>query len=353
VSPSLLAAAAASVPAGAPADFILGTTKPDATNTGLVSPTTTTDNTSALTIGAGSDITDTLFNGNVLVTGQRKFYNCRFRGKTTNTSQNIIRTDPSIPDGDFAEFERCQIDNRWFPTNGGNGGHGGIRGPKFKTTRCDISGAADGLGMLAPGFCYDYGSYIHGLWFTSPNSEHLTDGSHCDGAQGHGQPLDTIEFYGTNFDATLDDTLTNSQAGNDPVYSGTSLIEGNPWHTNVDPTFYLDRADAQGFEYVPWGTSAILFGYLTSSTLDNVWIHDGWVNGGSLAAINLDNRWVDSNTSNLKIERMRLGTTVRDSTGGRPYFIICKNTLTFASLTDNVYEDTGLPILAPNLRRSG
>lgn len=324
--------------------FVLGVTKPDDTNTGIDGPTTSTDNSADITLGAGTPIHRVLFNGNVRFTAPRQLVNCRIRGKTSTTSQNTARIDQTITGG-YVELERCTLDNRYHPTNGGNGGHGGIRGPYLKTTRCNISGGHDGIGLLSPGFVYSYGDYIHDLWFSSPDSQHTTDGSHCDGIQGHGQSLDTIEVYGSNIEGLLNNSLPNAQGGFSPAYSGSALVSGHPWFDA-----YETERTAQGHpDDVPWGTSGILFGYTAGARLDNLWIHDGWITGGGYACINFDPRWVASNTSNLVIERMRVGALTRDQSGGRPWLVICKNTLPI-TIADNVNEDDDTP---NNSRRNG
>ncbi len=356
MSPSFLAAAASSTPNDAPADFILGETKPNASNTGLVSPTTTTDNTAAITLTAGSVVENVLFNGNVLFGDDDiHMYNCRIRGKTSNTTQNITRNTTAGITG--ITLERCQLDNRWWPSdNAANGAHGGIQGASMTLTRCDISGACDGVMLIGPGNVNLLGNYIHGQWFFSPDNNHLGDGTHSDGIQGTGSTMTNILIEGNTIESLLDPTLPNSQAIIDPVYSGSNLIAGNPWHTNVTPTFYEQRAADQGlgFGNTLWGTSAILFGRSGTATLSNLNITKNWLDGGSYAAINLDNGWTNSTATNIDITDNRLGPHVRDQTGGRPYLLICSSSLTTQlTLSGNVYEDTGLPITGSNLRRNG
>lgn len=325
--------------------FVIGTTKPNASNTGLYAPTTSTVTAADTTYStAGQTITNTLFTGNINVTAANvTFENCEFRGKSTTTSNHIVRVNSSTQSG--ATFTRCKFVHAFHPsTDGADGAHGGIMGHNVTLTRCDISGGADGIGMATASTGTTLqnvtveGCYIHDLWFFSPNRDH-SDGNHCDGIQGH-KALNDVSIIGNTIEGLLDDTLDNSQAGITPVTDGSgNLISGNLWYTEFP--------DWQGYAYPPWATSAILLGRTgAGGGLTNVTIDRNWLNGGGYAAINLNNGYTDSNCANVVITNNRVGATLRDG-----YLLICSSSLSAdLTFTGNVLEATGA---AANSRRNG
>lgn len=326
-----------------PVAFTLGVTKPDATNTGLVSATTSVNSAADTTFSTnGQVVTDTRFDGNINVTGDNvSFYNCWFRGKETTTGNNIVRANDAGQTG--AIFERCLFENKWFPSdNAANGAHGGIQCHDTTLIRCEIKSATDGIGIVAPGNVTAQGCYIHGLWFFSPDSGHLTDGTHCDGIQGHGGTIGSVVIEGCTIEGLLNDALPNSQASIDPVYSGSNLIAGNSW--KVD---FFDDWDGI-YDFPPWGTSAILFG---GTAVNSLSIINNWLDGGGYAAINLNNNITDASSSAVVITGNRIGPNVRDKTGGNGYVLINSSSLSSdLTLSGNTNEVGGA---ANNTRRNG
>lgn len=319
--------------------FTLGTTKPNASNTGLIAPTTSIISTADVTYSTPNQVIENvLFLGNVRVTATNvRFYNCEFLGKNSTTSNHIVRANDVAQAG--VVFERCKFSSRYLPdTDGSLGAHGGVMGHNMTFIRCDFSGACDGIGIVGSNVLVQ-GCYFHDFWFTSPNADHLTDGNHCDGIQGHGMSMSNITIDGCTIEGLVDDSLPNSQAQFPPVYSGANLISGNSWYDDFPHwSAYTD------FDYPPWATSAVLFGYSGTPTLSNLTITRNWLDGGGYAAINLSPSWVNGNATNIVVTNNRLGAHQRDG-----YLLICKNTLT-VTLTGNTYEADGT---AANTRRNG
>lgn len=321
-----------------PNDFVLGTTKPVAANTGLVSPTTSTVSGADVSYGVnGQVVSDTLFLVNVNVTADFVyFFNCEFQGKVTTTANNIVRANAAGQNG--AVFERCKFANRFFPsTDGTAGAHGSLQAHDVTLIRCDMSQAADGLGIITPGGVTAQGCYMHDHWFFSPNSDHLNDGNHCDGVQCHAGVISNVLLEGCNIEGIVDDTLPNSQAGIDPIYSGTTLVGGNSWKAD-----YFSAWDGI-YPYPPWATSAVLAG---GSGLVNWQLIDGWLDGGGYACVNLGPGITDATSSGIVITGNRVGSRNRDkaSNGGRSWLLICSSSLS-ADLTvsGNTNEDDGTP----------
>lgn len=315
--------------------FVLGSVKPTAVNTGLITPTTDTITAADTTFSTpGQVITNTRINGNInLAAANIRFENCDIRGKLTTTANHIARANNAAQTG--AYFYRCKIQNDFHPsTDGADGAHGGVMGKSMTLERCDISGGTDGIGIVGSSVSV-LGCYIHGLWFFSPNSDHPSDGNHCDAIQCH-MGVSNVNIYGSTLEGLLDDTLEHSQAGIPPTYSGGTLVSGNSW--------YYDYPDWQGYDYPPWGTSTILFGYASPFSLTNINIEKNWIDGGGYACININSNWTNANTSNIVIKDNRVGAHNRDG-----YLVICNSGLSM-TLTGNVNEVDGT---ANNSRRNG
>jgi hypothetical protein len=327
---------------GEPVDpFVLGVTKPGPSNTGLTGPTTSVQSSDVTFSTADQTITDTRFDGNVRVAANNiTFQNCHFRGRASNTANNIVRANDAGVTG--TRFERCLFDNRWFPSDvGTNGAHGAIQCHNTTLVRCELRGAVDGVGILAPGAVTVEGCYIHGHWFFSPDGNHA-DGSHADGIQGHGGTISNVLIEGCTIEGLLDGTLPNSQAGIPPTYDNGVLVAGHGWYTT-----YFSLWDGI-YDWVPWATSAVLFG---GSSIHNVQILNNWLDGGGYAAINLNNQINNSSSSDVVITGNRVGATVRDKSGGRSWLLICSSSLTTAlTLSGNVNADDGT---TNNSRRNG
>jgi hypothetical protein len=274
------------------------------------------------------------------------FDNCDFAGKNVPTGNHFCRALYTTPNAaKVTTFNRCKFYPRyWDAADGADGPRGGIMGTKMVINRCDISGLTDGLGFAAqsatPTDITLTGNYIHDLWFTSPDSEHTSDGSHADGAQGH-QFLQNLTIRGNTIEGIVLDTLANSQAQYPPVYSGSTLIDGNGWYND-----YFSQWNGI-YAYPLWATSALLFGRSgTGGGLTNVVIDQNWLDGGGYAMININPGYTNANSSGIQITNNRIGARNRDG-----YVLICSSSLTSAlTFTGNVYEATGTPA---NTRRNG
>lgn len=303
----------------------------------------------------GESITNTEFWGNFSrqnLTGY--FYDCIFRGRITNTANNIVRANHASQSG--AIFERCTFENRWFPSdNASNGAHGCIQCHDTTLIRCDMSHAADSLGIIVPGNVTAEGCLMHDHWFFSPDSNHLTDGTHCDGVQSHGGgTIANVDLWGCDIQGLVDPFLPNSQANIPPVRPGGNLTAGNAWYTDYfnnwnggviggGPHNYPTHA------YPPWGTSAVLNGYGGGTPILTNWrIRDGWLNGGGLAMVNIAPQYNGSNVNGYEITGNRIGSIGRDRNpaDGRPYVCIRGSALGSSGelvISGNVNEDDGTP----------
>lgn len=339
-----------------PGPFTYGTTRPvSGVNAGYVTSPTSQNTNADTTYSGGETITDTEFLGNINVTSgiPTYFYNCLFRGKITNTANNLVRTNNVAQSG--AVFERCTFDNRWFPNdNASNGAHGCLQGHDVTLIRCDMMHAADGLGIVAPGNVTAWGCVMHDHWFFSPDANHLADGTHVDGVQGHGGVIGNVDLWGCDIQGLGDPTLPNSQLDVAPVFSGGTLIAGNAWRTAYAANWTGGPIPSSAFfypvhTYPPWGTSAVLFGHGSSGTqsLTNIRIRQGWLNGGGLAMINIAPGFDDSKVNSFEITDNRVGPIGRDRqpSNGKPYLVIRNSALTSAKLTvsGNYNEDDGTP----------
>lgn len=329
--------------------FTLGTTKPDATNTGRYAPTTTTVTAAETSYTvAGATIRDTLFLGNINVAAANiTFENCEFRGRPSNTANHIVRVNNAAQSG--AVFNRCTFVNDYHPSDTGlNGAHGAIMGHRYTLNRCDLSYGCDGAAGATAStstLLQDItiqGCYIHDLWYTSPGGPG-NDGNHCDGFQAH-KRASNLTFIGNTIEGIVLDTIDHSEAQYPPVYNGSgTLTSGNPWYDDYPSWVGV-------YDYPLWATSAIgLFCPTTDPGLTNITIDRNWLDGGGLAVINLDPDHTSSNSSNIVITNNRMGRRNRDG-----YFLIRKSTLaSVITLSGNVYENTGQAIPAAALTRNG
>lgn len=330
--------------------FILGTTKPDETNVGLFRPTTSVVSTADFVASTpGQTFVDVRFDGNVSVQAPNvKFYNCHFRGKMATGGHHIVRTNHAGHTGG-AYFERCLFDNRWFPsTNAADGAHGGIMCRDTTLVRCEIRHATDGVGIVGGGNVTMLGCWIHSLWYFSPDSYHMKDGTHADGMESHPQESKSnIIIRGCRIEGLVDHTLPNAQSGIPPTFDGNGdLIGGYAYyHTHFDE--WNGKYDAP-----PWGTSALLFSRSGTNTLTDVVIDSNWLSGGWLAVINISPGFTDAYASGIEITNNRIGNVTRDRhSSGLPYLVICSTSLQNGiTISGNVMEHDGTP---NNLRRTG
>lgn len=316
--------------------------KRTADNTGLFRATTATVTAADTTYStAGQIIMDTRFEGNVKVTADDVwFINCEGVGKNSTTANHAFRVhwDTATSGGGFV---RCKLGpSQYLPSSDANdGAQGAVMGRNMTLLYCDISGFCDGIGLAASSGSitdvFAHGNYIHDLWYSSPNSNHLTDGNHCDGVQGSTAGLSDVTFSYNTIKGLCNPALSNSQLQYPPVFSGSDLVSGNPWYTT-----YASLWNTL-YGYPPWGTAALGF-YRISGGLVNLYIIENWLDGGGYACVNIEDTFVDSNCQDVALINNKTGPNTRDKTSGLSYLLICGSGLSGdLTVTGNTDELTG------------
>lgn len=339
-----------------PDDFVLGVTKPDEFNSGLVTTTgltTISVDTEYGTAYNGQTISNTIFNGLVRVSGINiGFLNCWFRGRNSAGLNYVCRCNDNsgtrFQSG--AYFERCLFESQYYhPTDADQGATGGLMGHKYTAYRCEFFGTCDGLGMsnTAGGISQDVniiGSYVHDLYFQSPSTGHPTDGSHVDAFQTHGGTMNNVLVQGSNLVGLCKAGIGNSQLEFPAVTSGPNLLSGNREYNN---SFSLWNGI---YPNPPWATTtaAVLAG---GTSINNYRIIDGWLDGGSYACVNLQPGLTSANSSAVEVSGNRIGANTRDKLSGRSYVVIRGAGLaSVLTVSGNTNENDGTP---NNLVRNG
>lgn len=216
--------------------FVLGTTKPDATNTGYESGTTFTTISNDLTITANGTIYENVqfMGGKVYVQAKNvTFRNCWFRGQQI---ANTI-TDPLVRcHWDSVQnllFDRCTFGSAsqvgWPDA--------GILGWNFTVNRCDISRVSDGIRNINSdteanlGNITVQGSYIHDLMYVTPSSDGPDNQTHNDCIQLVGGS--NIQIKGNALHAYVDRSLGKAGQAGIPLLNATDPsgqpVTGDPY----------------------------------------------------------------------------------------------------------------------------
>jgi hypothetical protein len=303
--------------------LVVGTYKPDATNTGLLGDPArplTVVNGDYTASTAGAAIKDLEIRGRLIVTAANVTVdNCWVRGPATwpdadsglvlcsNPSLNLVLRDcllqPQTPD------ERID----------------GIRYNGYTAIRCRILQVVDGLAMFSTSAgavnAYAYGCWIGPLTKFYPDAVH-TDGTHNDGVQLQGGS--TAVIRGCRIDGTIDQTTGN-----------TGGLNTNPGGAAKSPVCRQINAVIQ----------------LNANTgpLAGVTIEDNWLYGGILGINGLDSDFsTASNLTGLVIRRNRFGRDQYNNTYATLGRIGIKAgpsiTCPTSGADANVYEDDGTPV---------
>ncbi len=275
-------------------NFVLGVTKPDATNTGYAPGTTFTTVSADLTITTdNTTYTNTMFMGGKVYVRAKNvtFRNCWFRGQQI---ANAI-TDP---------FVRCHwntaqgtlFDHCTFGSPGQVGwSDAGILGWNFTANRCDISRCSDGIRNVNSDTASNIGQitvtgcYIHDLMYISPSADGPDNQSHNDAIQLVGGSQ--ILIRGNTLRGYVDPLL------------GQAATPGMPLLNSTDGTGY----PVTGSPYA-WMTGLII-------TPDNAAISDvtadqNWVEGGRFS-VNIATKAYGLTGTGVTVTNNRFGQDTR------------------------------------------
>ena len=161
--------------------FVLGTTKPDSTNTGVTPGTVLSDVTGVYTAStAGSVITGKRFLNYVYVRAANvTFRNCEFRGPASGSFVSYGLVDCRAASATNTLLDRCTMAataKNMYWCNGVS-----VRsGATVTVQRCNISAVADGLncGDNSASTLTALGNYIHDLYFFNNSADHASDSVH-------------------------------------------------------------------------------------------------------------------------------------------------------------------------------
>jgi hypothetical protein len=321
---------------GPPPDpvFVLGETKPSASNSGLIAPTTSTRTGTTINIDIGGTASvpvvydSVLFLGNVNVRAPYvTFRNCEFRGAPGGTGlagttgeRGVINVTNQVCVG--VRFEHCKI----RPDVAESNWNGGVFGHDFTVYRCYFTSNEDSIGVYNsntanPGNVTVEGCYFENYTYHCPNLNASDNKSHNDHIQTHSANSSrNLRVFGNTFEGFIDVPRSDYSA---PVYDGNGdIVSGYP-HFGVGL----------------WGFSCLMFAP-GSGTLTNVQIEKNWINGGTVG-INLG---VYTGASGLRIVGNRIGRNFEE---GETALVVKASGMHISggsnSLAGNVYEDDGSP----------
>jgi hypothetical protein len=306
--------------------FVLGETKPDATNTGLTGPTTTTSTGGNLTFSTNDEVIENVrFERRVSVAGKRiTFRNCEFLGPATGLSSNLVTcTNANCED---VLFERCTFRAQDISAAMGNA----IMGHHYTARRCDMSHVIDGAGCAAPSDgpgpveVTIEGCYIHDLAYLSPFPSQSDNVSHNDCIQLHSAGgHHGVRIFGNTLAGFVDPDVgdyhapTFDASGN--VLSGYGQAPFIDWYAQgVRTAFACVQHSPQG----------------SGTTINDVVIEKNWLDGGSLSISY--GSWTSA-AGGSALRDNRFGRGARDGRGvlgSKPAGLI---------VSGNVMEDTAQP----------
>lgn len=298
--------------------LVIGTYKPDASNTGIYPGTTLTPQTSDITYSTKQTISNMDFQCSVFLTAgaaNSTFINCLFRsngvdnsgspGTITGPSQNLLG----------ATFIDCTFDltgreSAWIHC---------IQGSNFTLKRCHLTRGHDGVGLVSAGGnvnilgCWIHNSYVDGWAAGDPTEPSFSDN------RTHN---DCIQFHrGGNY------VVRGNFLGGLRKYY---VKDGSPSSISIP-----DSAD-------DFDNSCILIQQEVDNTpanhMHDVLIEKNWFQGGA-ASINIGYKNGNPLTDNIVIQNNRF--IRRISPGGG--FYIYQNSAATPTLINNVFDDDGTP----------
>lgn len=303
-------------------DFILGQTKPMASNTGLNvshisvgSLTTVSTNATHATNGAVYE--DIRFTGYVNITGKNITYrNCWFNATAIAGGTGLVRAlDPNVEN---ILFENCLFLPSTYASNATDALDNCIMGHDFTLYRCDLSGGIDlvgvysGVSLSTPAANVNVlGCYMHDMVYYSPDAGHSDNQTHNDGLQFHGGARDFL-MRGTNLSAMINPLY--GQASDPSVDGGGNHLSGN--------TLYPWLVAMSCFMLSPVNTTA---------GVSNFVVDQNWL-GGGMCVFN----WPRTDGVGIAItnNRWTRGSYLGDD------FTVLMQAGQSATITGNYYEDT-------------
>jgi len=192
-------------PGGVANSFVLGTTKPDATNTGQIAtglPVTTGDIT---VTNAGMVIEGWKIIGRVKVQAPNvTIRNCEIVGNGYSGGNT------ALIDCNSSFVSNCTIENNLLhqDVSTGNLWTNGVIGHDYTATRNHIYNVVDGLGVYnssnasAPANVSIFGNYVHDLAYFSPDPNHSDNHTHNDGVQIQGNSGITVRGNNLSINAS-------------------------------------------------------------------------------------------------------------------------------------------------------
>ncbi len=288
-----------------------GTYKPDSTTTGYngyyaVTPyATLTPSSGDITITTnGTTLTGLDISGQVKVRAANvTISSCRIRGNAT------LATNSALVDCNSSLASNVLIQDCLLVADTPSVWWDAVIGHDYTALRNEVYNVVDGFGVYnvnnSNGACnvYIYGNYVHDLSYFSPDPNHSDNHSHNDCVQIQGNSL--IRITGNNFQA----------------FASASV--GNGSTTDA----YYPCVTGQVITYSP------NVGPITDVTVQNNWLH-----GGSRGIVAI----MSPQTSGFNI-----GSIINNQFGGDQHLtnvLQLDNTLTYNSLSGNVYESTGASI---------
>lgn len=305
-------------------EFIIGTTKPTAANTGL---NVMGIEGSSLTVVSGNrthttnDMVyeNTRFTGMIDIRAKRVTYrNCWFNGPGT-VGTSLVMCMNSVCEE--IVFENCLFKASSFGSTVDGVPDNCLFGHDFTLYRCDLSGAIDILGLYS-GVALStparniniIGTYMHDMTYFSPDPGHTNNQTHNDGIQVHGG-VHNFLMRGSRAEAFYDPSI--GDASSPAVVVDDQLISGNRFYPSLAASCFI-----------------VLTPINTTAGVNNFVLDKNWL-GGGVVVIN----WPRSDGVNVSITNNRW---TRGTYYGDDYTILMKAAQT-ATITGNYYEDTGTP----------
>ena len=331
----------------ATSSFVLGTTKPDATNTGVPAGTTLTLHSGDWTISTPNTVIDGYdITGMVTISAANvTIRNCLIRGRNVGfVYYGLVNCRPHYTG---TLIERCTI-RADYPRYWLNG----IDGGNFTSHRNDISGCIDphntNLGNITV-----TGNYCHDFYFANDDGDQATSDprywSHNDGVQFRGGGVGGFSTVrGNNFywypdtASPIDHTAILATGARNDIASNLADYSSSSYYRK---TFLSDNPTTPSGRYL-WGSGITISP--DAGPVTDLSITENWFEGGG-ACVQIGN-----GSSNLGVNN-NIGTIANNRFGGDQfnfgagsrYQIRYKNGQTIAGLTTNYWDS--VPTVAPGL----
>ncbi|SDO31061.1 hypothetical protein SAMN04515671_0515 [Nakamurella panacisegetis] len=294
--------------------FVLGTTKPDASTTGVPAGTSLVDVTGAFTASvAGAVITNKRFRNYVYVRAANvTFRNCEFRGPASGAFVTYGLVDCRSSAATNVLIDRCTFAataTNMYWCNGVS-----VRsGASVTVNRCNISAVADGLNVSGASLTAT-GNYIHDLYFFNNSVDHASDAYHP-----YWEHNDGIQISGG---------------------AGPYMIRGNYFSS------YVQLGTNDGIHGIPaidpatgswnrrWGagiTASPDSGQITNATITQNWFEGGTASFQSSSSGEVGANFGTISSNRFGMDQYNYGSSSR-------YQIRYKSGITIAGLGTNLFD---------------